>query len=162
CCGLTRSSPSGSNAAPRMATRLSPCSRSSNATCKIHPKMWPKLHPKRPPKMHRTHWVKDPLSIYTPPHTPFYPVQKLQSGAIPFQSGLASCTGLSTCSHNASFGRQSGAPANQVWEPIAPDWTPYTGLIPLREGVYTQPLQLCAKRLEDPHRTPTLKACRSN
>jgi hypothetical protein len=78
--------------------------------------------------MHRMHQVRDPLSIYTPYRPPFYPVQKLLSGAIRYQSGLAGCTGLNTCLHDASFGRLSSAPANQVWEPIAPDWPSCTGL----------------------------------
>jgi hypothetical protein len=88
--------------------------------------------------MHHMHRGRNPLSIYTPTHALFYPVQKLQSGAIRYQSGLAGCTGLNACLHNESFGRHSSAPVNQVWEPIAPDWPSYTGLIPLGAKVYTQ------------------------
>ena len=86
--------------------------------------------------MHRMRRLGPLSDICTPLPTPFYPVQELQSGAIRFQSGLAGCTALSTCLPNTSFDRQSGAPANQVWEPIAPHWPSYTGLIPPRGRGY--------------------------
>jgi hypothetical protein len=92
--------------------------------------------------MDRMHRLGPPSDIGTPLLTPFYPVQKLKSGAIRFQSGLTACTALSTCLHNASFDRQPGAPANQVWEPIAPHWPSCTGLIPQGgRGYILDPLQ---------------------
>jgi hypothetical protein len=63
-----------------------------------------------------------PPVYMAPVRTFFNSVQKPQLGAIRFQSCLSDYTELSASTLIPVKNPQLGAPANQVWEPIAPSW----------------------------------------